>query len=437
MKDTGRKILKAVGLIILFVITGLLFIALFLALVNSRKTSFDDSDLIYVRPQIPVESNAFYTLLKATNELFWPDTNWFRLYNLSDNTNWNDSLAAEVLEKNRASMNLFNEAMQQPFLLVPEPQALQSQAFDDEYSYLTGWRDIVFVQAIHINSLHRANKDKEALDLAFQIINFGQRVENSGGPILHYLVGSGIKAIGMRRIQELIADTTLDETDLAQAISKLNDLGPNQEGLTNALKVEYETQRNLIDDFAQGTIPDETNSAFVRSMTAMGLKLVLNGGKTKMDFAQEDRFLFSNFSKPYAEIPWSNLPNMDIETNDAPLELLASGNAIGDILYAMMAPSVESFAKRKCSEDVNVTATQILLALKIYKMRQGKLPESLSELVPEYFPSVPLDDFDGKPFRYLPDKKIIYSVGPCLKDLGGKERKNESPDYNLPFNIEF
>jgi hypothetical protein len=78
-----------------------------------------------------------------------------------------------------------------------------------------------------------------------------------------------------------------------------------------------------------------------------------------------------------------------------------------------------------------------LLALKIYKMRHDKLPESLSELVPEFFPQVPIDDFDGKPFRYLPDKKIIYSVGPGLKDFGGEARHKGSDDYNLPFKIEF
>jgi len=50
---------------------------------------------------------------------------------------------------------------------------------------------------------------------------------------------------------------------------------------------------------------------------------------------------------------------------------------------------------------------------------------------------LPIDDFDGKPFRYLPDKKIIYSVGPDLKDSDGEARHKGSDDYDLPFKIEF
>jgi hypothetical protein len=74
----------------------------------------------------------------------------------------------------------------------------------------------------------------------------------------------------------------------------------------------------------------------------------------------------------------------------------------------------------------------------VIKIKHGVLPDSLSELVPEFFPQVPLDDFDGRPFRYLPEKKIIYSVGPCLKDLGGKERQAYSDkEYNLSFKIGF
>lgn len=104
----------------------------------------------------------------------------------------------------------------------------------------------------------------------------------------------------------------------------------------------------------------------------------------------------------------------------------------------MLEPEQEIFVKDISRERVNIIATQLILALRVYKMEHGGLPDSLSELVPEFFPQVPLDDFDGKPIRYLPNKKIIYSVGPCLKDLGGKERQDYSDkDYNLPFRIEF
>jgi len=432
MTATGRKISKAISIAFLFLVICVLFAFSFLSLENARNVPLNDSDLIFARPDIPVESNAYYILLKATNELYWPAKLDNKLGDLSQNTNWNDSLATDVLKRNQACLSSFDEAMRLPFLLVP-----QVKSGDDDISYVSGWKRLALLKSIQTISLHRAKDDNEAFDEAFELIKFGHRTEDSGGPVIHYLVGSGIKAIGLRRIQQMTADTTLTEADLSQAIGELNDLGPNQEGLTNALKVEYSTQRSLIDDFAAGKIPDTTNTDLERAMTAVAMKPLLNAKKTKMEFAEGDRFLFNNFSKPFAEIPWPNRPYKNVETNDSFVDRLASGNAVGGVLFAMAEPALDGLARAKCKEDVNVTATQLLLALKIYKMRHGKLPASLSELVPEFFPAIPLDDFDGKPFRYSPEKKIIYSVGPGLKDLGGKERENYLEEYNLPFRIEF
>lgn len=425
MKSNGRKILKVIRFIFLLPV----FWVIFIIVENSFHTSLNDSDLIFNRPAVPIESNAYWILAKATNELYWPNNLDRKLTDLADNTNWNDSLATDVLKINQVCLNLFDEAMQQPLLLVPEPKAF------DEDCYYSGWKTVSFIKSIQINSLHRAGKNALAFDGAFEIVKFGQRVENSGGPILSYLVGSSIKSVGFRRIQEMTADTTLDETNLTQYILELTDLGPNKEGLTNSVKVEYTVDQKLIDDFAKGKIPGTTNSESAQVMKSLGMKLLFNPQKTKAEFAQTDRFLFDNFSKAFAKIVWSD--TLDMETNPSIFNAFVSGNAIGELFLNMLVPMSEGLAARKSRENISVTATQILLALKVYKMQHGKLPESLSDLVPQFFPQVPLDDFNGKPFGYLPDKKIIYSVGPCLKDLEGKERKRESGDYNLPFKIRF
>jgi hypothetical protein len=395
---------------------------------RSKPAAFDDSDLIPLRTEIPVESNAFWTLLQATNELYWPKSQDKKLSDLSNNTNWDDSLAAEVLEKNHACLDWFDKSFQQPFLLVPEPKT-----FDEEYSYLDGWKAISRVESIRGEVLFRAHDEKAAFDSALKIIKFGQWAENSGGPIIHYLVGASIKTVGLQRIQQMTAQTTLPEADLMELIRELDSLGPNKEGLTNALKVEYQMQRKYLDDFAKGKT-SATNSG-EQTRISIGIKALFNATKTKMEFAQSARVIRDGLSKPFGEIPWSDLPV--VETNRSILKRLIKGNIVGDMLFGLLEPSSKGFPKRKSREAVSVTATQLLLALKICKMRHDKLPESLSELVPEFFSQVPLDDFDGKPFRYLPGKKLLYSIGPDLKDSGGEGFQRNSDAYDLPFPIEF
>jgi len=77
----------------------------------------------------------------------------------------------------------------------------------------------------------------------------------------------------------------------------------------------------------------------------------------------------------------------------------------------------------KCQTQTDVAATRAIVALKAFKMKTGRLPKALDELVPEYLAAVPLDDFDGKPLRYSPEKKILYSVGKDLKDVGGSTKE--------------
>ena len=64
-------------------------------------------------------------------------------------------------------------------------------------------------------------------------------------------------------------------------------------------------------------------------------------------------------------------------------------------------------------------ATRVLTVLEAYRRKQGRLPDSLQELVPEYLDAVPTDPFDGQPLRYSREKAMVYSVAKDLQDSGG------------------
>jgi hypothetical protein len=81
-----------------------------------------------------------------------------RLFDLSQNTNWDDSLATEVLTTNKECLNLFDESFSKEFLLVPE-----AKIFDD-YPYLEAWRDFSLLDSIRIVSLFRSKNEKTAFD---------------------------------------------------------------------------------------------------------------------------------------------------------------------------------------------------------------------------------------------------------------------------------
>ncbi|HET6246929.1 MAG TPA: hypothetical protein VFE47_04455 [Tepidisphaeraceae bacterium] len=87
--------------------------------------------------------------------------------------------------------------------------------------------------------------------------------------------------------------------------------------------------------------------------------------------------------------------------------------------------------ERVVSIGYEVTATRrvaaIMLAIRLYQARHdGRLPQTLKELTPDYLPAIPLDPFSAAnlPLAYLPhhDPPLLYSVGLNGTDEHGSAR---------------
>jgi len=128
----------------------------------------------------------------------------------------------------------------------------------------------------------------------------------------------------------------------------------------------------------------------------------------------------------------SEMPDLDrFHTVAMEEEQFVNGNYLGARLcWGYVANMASWVADLKCKTNVHVAAARVLLAMKAFKMEKGRLPATLDELIPDYLDAVPLDDFDGKPLRYNPAKKVIYSVGKDLRDGGGMT-KREYVDFKV------
>ena len=78
--------------------------------------------------------------------------------------------------------------------------------------------------------------------------------------------------------------------------------------------------------------------------------------------------------------------------------------------------------RRTMAAEVSRRMIVTAIALKRFQLKHGKLPEKLSELVPEFLPAAPTDPVDGNPLRYrlVSDGTfLLYSVGENGTDEGG------------------
>ena len=111
------------------------------------------------------------------------------------------------------------------------------------------------------------------------------------------------------------------------------------------------------------------------------------------------------------------------------------------LLHTIM-PSLSGVITQDLRTIAHLRVGDTALAVQRYRLKTGKLPEKLTDLVPEYFKSVSKDPFDGNDLRYkkLDDGFEVYSIGPDLSDDGGKEkpprRTKESPNWDATFIVE-
>jgi hypothetical protein len=407
------KLLLLVSLAIL----GIVYAALMLGRIFT--TAPNDLDLNVTRKAVPDAANGVKQLELAAAELWWPENLRKPLNDLAQGTNWDAGFALTVLSSNTAALGAIDAALQSPDFQVPEYQ------FGNASDYLSDWKELAQLANVRIYATFKAGQEREAFAKAFDLIRLANRMQAGNGPILDYLVGTAVKNIALTTVRNLTISTLLRPEELTTLAIELPRGAENFGALSNALKVEYQAQKQYAVDLREGKI---TGASGVSSV-GMRLLPIFNIHRTQNKYAEHTRKLLQALPHPY-------LIGQPTVTNARPgmTRMVLSGNVVGEVIYHMTTPAIDGVVRQKSAEHLQIQASATMLALKAYQLTYGRRPAELKELVPQFLPALPVDDFDGKPLRYHAEKKLLYSVGKDGKDDGGTEtdaRKHE-PDWVFP-----
>ena len=412
---------------------GFIILALVFIFIRSTMTGrVDETGLKLERANIPPGANAYDVLQTATNHFWWPewpDNQSQRFSELAFDTNWDGNLAAMVLATNREALAGWDAAVKLPNLQVP-----QVSTFIDWLPYLAEWKKLAQLAQVRENVLLHNGQEQEAFDQIVNEIQIGRRMENSHGVLIVYLVGVSVESLGLNQLQHWAGKVHLSPSQLEGYIRQIEpEPGAEAAAYANAIKVEYQVQISTLDAMRRGQF---TNSETGGVFPSYGwIWPLFDFRQTRSMFAKGALTLVKAAPRNYKDVNFSEL-----ESRPGTASMLLSGNPIGEILYYMMMPALSKSFEKKSKLDVQVRATQTILALRGYQLTHGKLPENLDALVPEFLDKVPVDAFNGQPLHYSAEKKIVYSVGQNLTDDGGADRFNTDPDrsrLDLVFAFDF
>lgn len=94
----------------------------------------------------------------------------------------------------------------------------------------------------------------------------------------------------------------------------------------------------------------------------------------------------------------------------------------------LLLPAADRFAEAGLRTRTNLLCAAACVACERFRLKHGRFPKELAELVPAFLPAVPLNPFDGKPltFRAFEDRVAIYG----WNDNGRFAREALPPDFD-------
>ena len=400
----------------------------FLAMYSTDEPPHDDSDLRLTLPDVPDHLNAYVLFVEAGEKAYWPEDDATRekLDRMLGDGPWDAALARDVLERNREALALFEKAAARPHCRFPKVSLM------DEMPGLYPCLTLSQVLVIRSKQEQLDGSPESAFETAIGQVRFGDRLERAKGVLVEYLVGLTVRRTGYDCIKRLATEATLPPATWRDGAHRLAALVSDPEILADAYRMEYEAGADHLDDLRSGKY-DLRDLPF-RVIPFLPYSLHMN--RTKHLLAKAARTGVEAAGQPYCEaLPaikaWRKRLGATRSASWLPEELRP--NALGWAMFDGLLSYPEYAAERRCHVAVSGAVTQAMLGLKAYKTRHGRLSQTLDDLVPEYLKAVPIDAFDGKPIRYDPTKRILYSVGKDGVDGGGLSKEEQQAWWKREF----
>lgn len=412
-----RRFLGISGLLFLLVLWGVY------AIPWDAKPA-DDADLRPRNQRLAPAENAFTALESAGRKLVvkFPAVNGRKRswWELESGASWDAAFADEVLAANaeafkEAEVGLACEHYASP----PVVDAVSVMP------WLSRHKELVQLLSIKSKRAQLAGDPAAALHAASLGWRVGQLAADNPCSLMEWLVGNSCQHIALAQMERIAADARTPEPVLRDLLGQLDRWDPQApvRDYQEAMRGDYQMAKNTVELLLYG----DGKRLGVENLSGQFSRkpYFFKKNMTERMLADYYHHLIASAELPYPKIR-QEYPGMPREPANGweKAVMVASPNSVGKVMFFMLVPGSAASGKG-CQLQAQVAALRLKVALRLYEQRQGRLPETLAALVPEYLKSVPADPYDGQPMRYSKVERKVWAVGRDLKDHGGRIRYPE------------
>jgi hypothetical protein len=362
-------------------------------------------------PVLP-SPNAFDTFLTASSQLleskkidnamYSPEgakTAGFPIPTLSDR----DKLMAE----NATALASLREGLDQPYWNPP------ARSFYTLMPYYAKFRALARFLAVDAGVHAAKGEYAAAARSSLDAMTMGAQIPH-GSTLIGGLVGIACQGIGRKPMWQVVEH--LDASEAKEAAQRVEKIRGNEFSYAETLQEEkWACQASILEIFRSRN-PARTLSN--------GVGLGTNGLLNNPAIGGASSLYYLAYSKRRIMDDYTGHINAVIARAREPYSASRSTVPVPYDPFVWAIVPVYEQADMKWTEKWTQNGLlEITAALRAFRMRHGKYPDSLAQLVPEVLHSLPTDPFTaGQPFCYKPsgNSYLLYSVGPDGKDDGGR-----------------
>lgn len=358
----------------------------------------DNADLAPRPLAVPPEENAFFLLQKLAAEftaLPKDETYIAALARLSNEMTWSDDDAIRVIHSGKFDWSRFDAITG-----VSQSDA----ALSDETrkaSYIADLNRLWEAALIRVNLAARTNDPDAALGLALNTQSKALILTDAGGTMVDTVIGLGVYMTAHETLVAVLTSTAPSSESLRKAIVRLEKDRMSAAAFADSFKTAYRHMPAEIEKMRRQhgsdgwlDLPPGAQWLYKPNQISHILAGHIRGFIRAID--QPHVKIESFFPKSESPFLFARVPTPD--------------NAFGKS-YAEEIRTYASVLKSRLKIQTRVSVTQAWIAVILFERANGRLPDSLDQLVPEYLPAVPRDYFTGEAVRYSPTARSVWSAG--------------------------
>jgi hypothetical protein len=319
---------------------------------------------------------------------------------------WKADIVQEILKVNSTSLALLDEAAGKPGI---------SYAAMKYPSARMDWTNLFFLLDLAAINEQLAGRHEEAAKLLLQQHRLGRLYFKNQDPDSYFEALSWMHN-AQNRIAHLLQEPGLSAPVLARLAEGMPPLDQEQKslGFKNLVRRDYGRLTMILQDSSRSK--DWIGIRQTVPLPSWCFKPNLSHSR----LADATRIVLAKSGRPYVKFAAGTfLPTGRPPIRTEMLSMLVSKNGLGDFAIKNQEWRTVYQWLNVCSTESHLSALRLIIACKRYQLKYGKPPDTLMALVPEFLDAIPVDPFDGKPFRYSPAGQVVYSVGANGIDDGG------------------